>query len=163
MYRFQYSESFILSGLRRKPCWMQYEYTKYSPHGLEMLEKQKLCKDYIQDFESSWKLCDASFLTSWERESHRFNNESTSNVDTIIRAVARGKRPPLLGKDVFYRSKVMLNDGFINAIGKIISGKRILWLKITHCLMCQTAIWGWKSKGLRIRLNYIRDKVNAYE
>lgn len=39
----------------------------------------------------------------------------------FIRAVARGKRPPSLGKDVFYRSKVMLNDGFINAIGKIIS------------------------------------------
>ena len=34
--------------------------------------------------------------------------------------MARGKRPPSLGKDVFYRSKVMLNDGFINAIGKII-------------------------------------------
>ena len=24
--------------LRRKPCWMQYEYTEYSPQGLEMLE-----------------------------------------------------------------------------------------------------------------------------
>ena len=53
----------------------------------------------------------------------------TKRVDTIIRAVAReyqnfiravarGTRPPSLGKDVFYRSKVTLNDGFINAIGK---------------------------------------------
>ena len=53
IYRFRYEESLILPGLRRKSCWMQYEYTKYSPHGLEMLEKQKLCKDYMLDFESS--------------------------------------------------------------------------------------------------------------
>ena len=59
---------------------MQYEYTKYSSHGLEMLEKQKLCKDYMQDFESGWKLCDVSFLALWERESRHFNDESTSNV-----------------------------------------------------------------------------------
>ena len=40
-----------LYGRRRKPCWMQYECTKYSPHGLEMLKKQKLCKDYMQGLE----------------------------------------------------------------------------------------------------------------
>ena len=40
-------------GIWRQHSWMRYEYTKYSPYGLEMLEKQKLCKDYMQDFESS--------------------------------------------------------------------------------------------------------------
>ena len=43
-----------------------------------MLEKQKLYKDYMQDFEFSWKLCDAPFLALQERESRRFNDESTS-------------------------------------------------------------------------------------
>jgi len=30
---------------------MQYENTEYSPHGLEMLKKQELCKDYMQGLE----------------------------------------------------------------------------------------------------------------
>ena len=59
---------------------MQYEYTEYSPYGLEMLEKQELCKDYMQGLEPCWKLCDAPFLALWERESRHFNDESTSNV-----------------------------------------------------------------------------------
>ena len=58
---------------------MQYENTEYSPHGLEMLEKQELCKDYMQGLEPCWKLCDAPFLALWERESRHFNDESTSN------------------------------------------------------------------------------------
>ena len=43
-----------------------------------MLEKQELCKDYMQGLEPCWKLCDAPFLTFWERESRHFNDESTS-------------------------------------------------------------------------------------
>ena len=62
---------------------MQYEYTEYSPHGLEMLEKQELCKDYMQGLEPCWKLCDAPFLALWERESRHFNDESTS-IGTIL-------------------------------------------------------------------------------
>ena len=64
---------------------MQYEYTEYSPHGLEMLEKQELCKDYMQGLEPCWKLCDAPFLALWERESRHFNDESTS-IGTILAA-----------------------------------------------------------------------------
>ena len=45
-----------------------------------MLEKQELCKDYMQSLEPCWKLCDASFLALWERESRHFNDESTSNA-----------------------------------------------------------------------------------
>ena len=59
---------------------MQYEYTEYSPHGLEMLEKQELCKDYMQGLEPCWKLCDAPFLAMRERESRHFNDESTSKL-----------------------------------------------------------------------------------
>ena len=43
-----------------------------------MLEKQELCKDYMQGLEPCWKLCDAPFLAMWERESRHFNDESTS-------------------------------------------------------------------------------------
>ena len=64
---------------------MEYEYTEYSPHGLEMLEKQELCKDYMQGLEPCWKLCDAPFLALWERESRHFNDESTS-IGTILAA-----------------------------------------------------------------------------
>ena len=64
---------------------MQYEYTEYSPYGLEMLKKQELCKDYMQGLEPCWKLCDAPFLALWERESRHFNDESTS-IGTILAA-----------------------------------------------------------------------------
>ena len=64
---------------------MQYEYTEYSLHGLEMLEKQELCKNYMQGLEPCWKLCDAPFLALWERESRHFNDESTS-IGTILAA-----------------------------------------------------------------------------
>ena len=50
-----------------------------------MLEKQELCKDYMQGLEPCWKLCDAPFLALWERESRHFNDESTS-IGTILAA-----------------------------------------------------------------------------
>jgi len=50
-----------------------------------MLEKQELCKDYMQGLELCWKLCDAPFLALWERESRHFNDESTS-IGTILAA-----------------------------------------------------------------------------
>ena len=49
-----------------------------------MLEKQELCKDYMQGLEPCWKLCDAPFLAFWERESRHFNDESTSTRGPIM-------------------------------------------------------------------------------
>ena len=48
---YKVGDTFTLKELLGKEDIKYRAFTKYSPHGLEILEKQKLCKDYMQGLE----------------------------------------------------------------------------------------------------------------
>ena len=48
---YKVGDTFTLKELLGKENIKYRAFTEYSPHGLEMLEKQELCKDYMQGLE----------------------------------------------------------------------------------------------------------------
>lgn len=48
---YKVGDTFTLKELLGKEDIKYRAFTEYSPHGLEMLEKQELCKDYMQGLE----------------------------------------------------------------------------------------------------------------
>jgi hypothetical protein len=48
---YKVGDTFTLKELLGKEDIKYRAFTEYSPHGLEMLKKQELCKDYMQGLE----------------------------------------------------------------------------------------------------------------